>query len=449
MQINNQSILNKFFLNISNLSESNFNFSPGEILKGQVQEIKENGLVSIYLKGKTIDAFSTIEVSKGQQLFLMVEDIKEGKIVLKILTSEILNKKENSNLSNTLKAMNLPVDDKNLQQAKKLIQKSLPVTLENIKSMSRGVSLLNESSPRSLEIVGLAMTKGVPITLQSLESFVQFFDGKSNLASLTNETFNILDKITSNGINLNTSQTAAVANIQPNSANNAFQLLNQLIKTMNLHVDERATSNLSNEITQALTTNLSNENDLVRGFGLVKDILGQKEMSEIPKNLINLLINNLDQIQKELAGQKLTNVMSRFSSDSNLDFYYVSFPVKVEGEYRLSQLRISKNAEKGSIADMDNVKFAVSLDTGNLGLVLFHVEWHKSERLKIEGVVESEAALKYLESNVDKLISDLKSHNYAVDYNGIKVSKYGNAEMRLKLEEKNEAVKTFEIDVWV
>lgn len=449
MQINNQSILNKFFLNISNLSESNFNFSPGEILKGQVQEIKENGLVSIYLKGKTIDAFSTIEVSKGQQLFLMVEDIKEGKIVLKILTSEILNKKENSNLSNTLKAMNLPVDDKNLQQAKKLIQKSLPVTLENIKSMSRGVSLLNESSPRSLEIVGLAMTKGVPITLQSLESFVQFFDGKSNLASLTNETFNILDKITSNGINLNTSQTAAVANIQPNSANNAFQLLNQLIKTMNLHVDERATSNLSNEITQALTTNLSNENDLVRGFGLVKDILGQKEMSEIPKNLINLLINNLDQIQKELAGQKLTNVMSRFSADSNLDFYYVSFPVKVEGEYRLSQLRISKNAEKGSIADMDNVKFAVSLDTGNLGLVLFHVEWHKSARLKIEGVVESEAALKYLESNVDKLISDLKSHNYAVDYNGIKVSKYGNAEMRLKLEEKNEAVKTFEIDVWV
>lgn len=448
VQINNHVALNELTLNISNTSKAALNFDQGEILKGQVQGIKENGLVSISLKGKTIDVLSTVELVKGQQIFLMVDDMRDGKVILKILTSDMLNKMENSNLANTLKEMNLPAHDKNLQMAGKLIQHNLPVTPENIKIISKGVNLLNGIGPRNLELVGLTMAKGAPITLQTLESLVQFVDGKSNLASLTKETVSLLDQIENKMTASAGLQVVATTNIQPKSSNAVFQLLKQLIETLTLSVNQTSASDLTNGITQAIKTNLTNENDLVRGLSLVKDILEQKEMPGIPKNLINPLIDKLDEMVKELAGQKLSNVMSRFSADDNLNFYYLSFPVKVENQYRLSQFKISKNTGNKSLADMDNIEFIVSLDTSNLGLVQFNVECHKSVSIKIEGIVENETVLKHVENNIEKLIKTLESHNYVVDYNGTKVSANEGEEMRLKLEERTDVVEPFEIDVW-
>ena len=47
MQVNSQVNLNKFSLNVPSTLESGLKFNQGEILKGQVQEIKEDRLISI------------------------------------------------------------------------------------------------------------------------------------------------------------------------------------------------------------------------------------------------------------------------------------------------------------------------------------------------------------------------------------------------------------------
>lgn len=436
VQINSQGNLSNLPLNISITSKTGLNFKQGEVLKGQVIEIKENGLISINIKGKIIEALSTVEVNKGQQLFLMVDNIKDGKAILKVVTPDMLNKMENANLSNTLKEMNLPSHDKNLQMAEKLIQHKLPLTAENIKIISKGLSLLNGVSPKNLELVGMAMAKGVPITKQALESLAQFVEGKSHIAGLTKETSNLLNQMASNPTT-------------PKSSTDVTRLLNELVETIKLPVEKSPASDLANEISQALKSNLANENDLVRGLSLAKDILGQKEMPGISKELINLLFEQTDDMGKELAGQRILNVISKFSEDSNANFYYLSFPIKMDDQYRLSQLKISKDPGKKYLADMDPIKFVASLDTSKLGFVLFHVEWHKNSSLNIEGVVENQTALKHIEANVNRLIKDLQSHNYVVNYNGIKVSANGKEEMSIKLEEKTELVKPFEVDVWV
>lgn len=449
VQINSQINVNKILLNTSSTAQSHVKFILGEMLKGQVQQIKENGLITININGELIDALSTVEVSIGQQLNLIVDSLNDGKAVLKIFTPEVLNKMENSSLSNNLKEMNFPADDKNVEMAKKLIQHNLPLTADNFKNISKGLNLLNGLTPKNLEVVGLAMAKGAPITSQTLESLVQFLEGESNLASLTNEMVTILNKMESDMTDLTGLPAAATTNMQPNSSNDALKLLNKLIETITLPANQNLESDLADEIGKAIKINLTNENDLVRGLGLVKNILEQKETPEISKNLKGVLINKLGEMEKELAGQKIPNVMSRTSQDINSNFYYLSFPIKMDGEYRLSELKITKDAGKKSLADMDNVKFVVSLDTSKLGLVIFHVEWNKDASLKIQGVVENEVALKYIDTNFNKLIKDLESHNYVVDYNGIKVSENVNEKMRLKLEEKAEVVGPFEIDVWV
>lgn len=449
MQINSQIYLNKFSLNIPSTSETGLKFSQGEILKGLVQELKENGLISINLKGKIIDAISTVEVNKGQQLFLIVDEIKDGKAILKILNDETLNKMDNNNLSNTLKDMSLPDNDKNLQLAKKLIQHNLPITSENIKTISKGVNLLDGVTPKNLELVGLAMAKDVPITPQVIKSLVQFLEDKYNLASLSKETVKLLNQIKSEMTAVIESKTTPATSNQSRLSYDVFQLLDKLLETITIAVDQSSKPDLANEIMESIKTNLVNENDLVRGLDLAKDILEQKETPGVSKKSTDLLINKLDVMGKELAGQKIPNVMSRFSTDSDLDFYYLSFPVKFEDQYRLSQIKISKNSGKESLADMDNIRFAVSLDTSNLGLVLFNVEWHKSASLKIEGIVENQTALKYIETNFNKLIKDLESHNYLVDYKGITVSTNANQDMRLKLKEKPEIENPLQVDIWV
>lgn len=438
MQINNQVNLNKFSLNISTVSKSALKFNQGEILKGQVEEIKGNGLISINLKGEIIEALSTVEVNKGQELYLTVDNIKNGKAILKILTPKILSKMENSNLSNTLKEMNLPNHVKNLQMAKKLVQHKLPLTAENMKTISKGINLLNGPSPKNLELVGLAMAKDLPINSQTLESLFQFVEGESNMASLTEEVVSLMDQA-----------EGSVGNSQFKASNDSFKLLEDIIETIRLPVDQNSTSDSTNEITESIKTNLNNKEDLVKGMDLVKNILKEKEIPQASKNIVNTLINKIDETEKELIGQNLLNVISKVSDNKDFPFYYLSFPVKFENEYRMSQIKISKGSGKKSLRDMDNIRFVVSLDTRNLGLVLFHVDWRKSEGLKIEGLVENELSLKYIEKNIGKLIENLESLNYRVGYNGIKISENINKDMSLKLEEKTEEIRPFQIDIRV
>ncbi|NLB88395.1 MAG: hypothetical protein GX790_04095 [Syntrophomonadaceae bacterium] len=512
--------LNKFTLNISIPSEEGISFNKGEILKGQVQEIKNNGLISIFIKGKLIEAFSEVMVNKGQQLFLMVDDMKDGKVVLRVLTPELLGKIENANLANTLKEIGLPSDQNHLLVVKKLIQHNLPVTHDNIKNILRAVNMLGGLTPKNLEIAALAIAKDVPVNKISLTALAQFADGKHNISNLIKELVGLIKGLEnytptnknatspvaseprpvasnvaertgvrqdgrvvvnqpSRGESLpgadkstlpsNLGQTIINANLNTSSetvlkpsstfstmANNPvtssiFSLLNQLTEEIVLPlkndmspVEQRAA------LVESLRFNLINEKELLRGLNLIRDILQQKENLGIDKNVITSLMDKVSDIEKELVGQRLLNVISKFSVDNNPNFYYLSFPVKVDDDYRLCQLKINKNAPRLSLEDMDHIKFIVSLETGNLGLVLFHVEWHKNKTLQLQGVVETRTVCDHIDNRIGELTDALTNMGYVVDYKGVKVAKTDEP-LRLQFKEvdEDEVVKPFVIDIRV
>lgn len=518
--INNNSVsFNKFTLNISIPSAEGISFNKGEILKGQVQDIKNNGLISIFIKGKLIEAFSEVLVNKGQQLFLMVDDMKDGKVFLKVLTPEMLGKIENANLANTLKEIGLPSDQNNLLIAKKLIQHNLPVTQENVKTLLRAANMLGGLTPKNLEIAGLALAKDVPVNRTYLTALAQFADGKHNISNLIRELAVLIKGLENySAPNKNDAGTLqseprpiapnmpeqtgvrqdgrvlvnqpgraesyplvadkapqpnspgqALINTSINVSNEAFvrpgstftpmsknpvnagifQLLNQIAEELVLPVKNDASPKVQREaLINALKLNLTNEKELLKGLNLLKDILQQKDNLGINKSVINSLMEKVGEIERELVGQKLLNVISKFSADNNPNFYYLSFPVKVNEEYRLCQLKINKDAPKLSLQDMEQIKFIVSLETGNLGLVLFHVEWHKSKTLQLQGVVETKAVSDYIDAHIGELTQALTNMGYAVNYKGIKVAKTDEP-LRLQFKEVDEVVKPFVIDIRV
>ncbi len=517
VNLHSQISLDNFVLNLSRGDGKGISFKQGEIVKGQVHDIKGNGLISIYLKGRLIEAATEVLVSKGQELFLLVDDMKDGQVFLRVLTPELLSKIENTNIAANLREIGINAGDNNIQMAKKLIQHNLPVTKDTLENMARGINILGGSTPRNLEVVGLAMAQNVPLTPQSLTTLVQFVDGKVDLAQVSKELMKIVNKLNQIAgmaknstiptpesranqnitVKLDTpekdtrSLRTAVSNPVPQSStgsvsltaisqqatgspiqltgklsssvylNNFLPLLNQLLENVIIPFDietERTltpTSSSSqvqkaqvNNILSSFRSHLANNNDFIRGLALIKEILVHKEIPGLEKTIINNLLNSIEKMEGELTGQRLFNVMTKFTGDSNLNYYYLSFPIKVEEEYRLCQLKIDKKLASQALIEKDNVKIVVSLETSNLGYVLFHVDWYKNGLLKLQGVVESEKVSNYVSTQIDSLIKAIESRNYTVDYQGIKIAS-GAEEMRVKLEEVDEIIKPYVIDIRV
>jgi hypothetical protein len=68
--------LTKNLLNLAQTEGDQLNLIKGEILKGIVESIKDNGMIMVNLKGRSIEAFTELVLTPGQVLFLMVDDLR-------------------------------------------------------------------------------------------------------------------------------------------------------------------------------------------------------------------------------------------------------------------------------------------------------------------------------------------------------------------------------------
>lgn len=179
--------LNKLQLNITSPEGNELKLSQGEILKGQVKDVKDNGLVLIYLKGRLIEALSEVMVKPGDTLYLMVEDFKDKKAYLKVLTPESLSRLENDALAFRLRELGISPQEQEVLIAKKLIQHHLPLTQENVRKLLSGVKMLGEFNARNLEIAAFALAKGIPLNKETLSLITYHLDKNTGLAELIDD----------------------------------------------------------------------------------------------------------------------------------------------------------------------------------------------------------------------------------------------------------------------
>lgn len=655
----NQVSLTRMMLNIATPSDQGISFSRGEILQGSVQEVRADGLVMMYLKGRLIEAATEVMVKPGQQLFLMVDDFRDGKTYLKVLNPERVEKLENANISANLQSMGMPVKEENVMFARKLLQHNLPVTPQNLSEVQKGVNILGAANSRNLEIVTLALSRGLPLNQQVLNALLQFTDPGSDLGKLLKNLIQNLNQLSrqvggevsqpegrvptpvsstaGQGAILETgagggskTQPSGTYNQQSNLSSAAgklnwaenLQLQNTTVTTperavaqtgaglagrevsyptetrtggiqtpvtgsalpptasesardtgrvpvqvtimqpdgdeastmnraaaerpgqqpaaerpagtpvavtpsgndgkqagtVNQPIDERTTGTVNRPVvenpggqvmseratgsliadsevlsvggdkTSSLSTGirsdgdmlkflalirplldilqidlnnnpaairdslqnvLQSEKELVRALILVQDLIKDGETgSKLP--LISELLNRIEGMEKELSGQRIFNYISRIP-DSNFNYYYFSFPVKINNEYRLCQMRVNREAGNKLLKDQDNIKFIVSLDTANMGMVLFHVNWNKNKTLTLQGVVESDKVVHYFNEHINQLIHGLNQLGYTVNNLGVRRVKKDEEMVKLRpvMEEVPMKFRPFSIDVTV
>ncbi|MGS0765032.1 hypothetical protein [Syntrophomonas curvata] len=632
----NQVSLTRMMLNIATPSDQGISFSRGEILQGTVQEVKTDGLVVMLLKGRLIEAATEVMVKSGQQLFLMVDDFRDGKTYLKVLSPERMEKVESASLSANLQTIGIPAREDTVVMARKLLQHNLPVTPHNLSEMAKGINLLDGANQRNLEAVAFALSRNLPVNRPILNALLQFTDPESDLGKLLQTLTRSLDELLrpaagqlpqqadrlSSAITRSpamqtagnnaaedsvtgrsqiqlpglqhgestANRSASVANIpvqpaaaetegiarppepsapnrempsagasQPRAGDGQQQARPEAPAALAVSVPGDTDENPSNSVTRppaeragqgaaperpvnpgmpstladgeegaagtvnrpvaekgdsqqavpgrtfpglnaetpapaggdrsaGILTGLKNEGEAVRAAELLRPLLDLLQMragdkpavtadkiqslfqseKELIRGLLLLediiksvnngskspllteLLTRIEGMEKEISGQRIFNYLSRLP-DSNFNYYYFSFPVKVNNEYRLCQLRINREAGKKIIKDQDNIKFIVSLDTANMGMVLFHVNWSRNKALTLQGVVEGEKVMNYLNRNIGQLVTGLGQLGYSVINLGVRVAQKDEQtdKLRPQMEELPVKFRPFSIDVTV
>ncbi|MGI5879528.1 MAG: hypothetical protein ACOX6L_02885 [Syntrophomonadaceae bacterium] len=253
--------LSKVMFNILSPNDQGLQLNKGEILRGVVQDIKLDGLVVLALKGRMIEALTEVAVSKGQQLFLQVDDFRNGKAYLKVLTPQALETAEKANLSANLKEIGLPVRDSNIVMAQKLIQYELPVSKSMMSELARGTALLGESSARNLELAAFALKNQIPITREALSLLAQSASStNNNIARLVQDLVQVLSKLTQNpgtitGQNPSISQTSVNTTLNINIG----QTVNPGVNATPNQASPMPPSNNMTGINNAMVVNQNNE----------------------------------------------------------------------------------------------------------------------------------------------------------------------------------------------
>lgn len=558
---------NKTMLNIATPQGESINFNKGEILKGMVQEVKDDGLVMLFIKGRLIEAASEITVKSGQQLYLMVDEYRDGRTYLKVVTPQMMGEIENANLSASLREQGVASSQENVQMARKLLDYNLPVTTSNLNILSREVNMLGGFNPRNLEIAAFALSRNIavsPAVLSALANFVS--SGSADAARLCNDIVQILNLLNTDdaapaagtsvsasnpgrsamvgtlistlgnaaGLNTNnlpqpdsTGSSAAQTPANPGStarnliaepqisrpgmsastpATNtvptmidadskpAVNTMNQQVQgqsnedaiissgskitasstipangsTMGADRNFKEVLNLVQRLVEALVLKatdssgsnssqlaaiIKSEPDMVKNLQILGEVLKDIKPdvnNPVLKELTSELISRLEGMEKEITGQRLLNLTARIPGENIINGYYFAIPVQIKDELHLCQLKIHRDAKK-SLHMQDSIRFIVSLDTRNLGMVLFYVDWKRTGELDLQGVVENNDTLAYLNMNRETLISKLQALGYRVNFAGIKLARPDEVEsLRPQLDQKPETtLRPFSIDVIV
>ena len=614
--------LNKVTLNVSSPKDGGVSLNKGEMVKGTVQEVRPDGLVMIVIKGKLVEAVAEVAVKPSQDLYLLVDDFRNGKTYLKLVSPEMMGKIENANIKANLLQMGITVKEETILLASKLLQHNLPVTPDSLNELARVVKLIGGSNPRNLEIATFALARGIVNreALTALASFLSPETNKAQLITVLNRWLSILTTKLSSAlesslssvkgesatpiasiaqetatatpvkgevaqlgvsVDQSTAPTASgrgelapqatsvsqegtpVAPVKvelvPLASNTAKEIANtnqvkgeltapstsiaqETVPSAPLKGEvasqasnvaqgtntasparegntgiyqpilpdgeaevpsqnaSRAASSetprlmlenlsklvpasagtaepdgntalkigefdrsrvLSGEIPVAQTDNDSgltqdnltvrvvnllqtlvdimeldpasspdkiaekiqnstqSEKEIIKALLLLEDLGADKRIGEKIPSLKDLPLR-LENLEKEISGQRLFNLSAR-NSGENISSYYFSFPVKMDNDYSLCQLRINKDTRK-NLKDLDSLNFVVSLNTSKLGIVVFHVNWHRQGNIKLQGVVESQATCNYINKNMGELVAKLQGLGFKVSNLGVKVS---------------------------
>lgn len=483
--------LNRVFLNISNPANRELVFNQGEILRGLVKETDANGMVKLLIQGQFIEAMAEADVNPGQSLHLLVEEVRPGRVSLKILTPEAINRVEQANLATQLKEMGITPGPEIVKLARVLLDNHLPVNRQTLGEGMQIMHRLGGDTPQNLAVTAWAIKNQLPASPAILERVAAFFNSKADFIQVYTQLVRLLADLPEFRYSLqnlpllpeqipgqaaaairpgtdpfslpagqllasdgeaalfNPTQPTAPASQAGSTQGAAFERENIILSTWlkavnptvsgpdrplgNPEIISRLLQYVQNLLlatgvdgkeaatvmSAKLQQNIQTRPQLFQSLVSIQSILDQVQPGNIKE--LQQLISLVKIFEHELTGQQIVNTASRLSPESNFPGIYLSFPIQLDKEYySVCELRVNRE-QRPTRNELDSLRVAISLDTSQLGQVLFYLEWKRIGSLDIQGVVEDEVIRSYFTAHWQELSERLEELGYQVNNLGIKV----------------------------
>ena len=193
--IDKQAGMSGFILNVNPALEKILQFNQGEILKGVVQEIKADGIISLIIKGKLVNAASEVKVDPGQQLYLLADGFEGNMPRLKLITTGGAAEPDDANLSAGLRSLGVSPDSDALLVARKLLEHDLPVTRQIVEEIFKAIDTIGGVTTRNIESAVFAVEHGIPFDKNIFPLINQFISADGDLSNLVKELIQLLARM--------------------------------------------------------------------------------------------------------------------------------------------------------------------------------------------------------------------------------------------------------------
>ena len=193
-----QAATDRSALNISPPVESGereVQFIRGEILKGVVEEIKSDGIISLLIKSRLLNAVSEVKVNPGQHLYLVVDRFENSMTHLRLLPAQGTAGLDDNTLSASLRSIGAPTDPDTLLIARKLLEYDLPVNRQNIAEILKATDMIGGVSSRNLETSVFALAHNVPLNKDIFPYINQFITSGGDLSRLVQDLIQLLTQM--------------------------------------------------------------------------------------------------------------------------------------------------------------------------------------------------------------------------------------------------------------
>ncbi len=452
-------------------------FNKGELLQGHVKGINPDGLVTLWLKGRLVAAATQVKVMPGQSLLLMVDRVDAGQIHLKVLNPTGLQKNLDQNIAARLVEMGIPARDSHIQLAGHLLAYNLPVNQSTLTAMLKGLALLGKPTEENMNLVAFQISRDLPQHPLTLSALAQYVDPDSNINSLRQEIMQLFSaslnarapeqqggavphtanaaifgqvgeaaaqRLTRSAgqdkIIWPASITAATSSLPVGSSLTGLtsllgssgilgQALNAVLPALGGQGVEAAQSPpvLASQISQMLQS----RPELLRGLLLLQSILEVSiKAGQLKQNAP--LFTKLQAFSRELLGQQLMNIAPPAPQGEALQYYF-AFPVQLGEEQRLCEFKVYAEKGQKSLKDCKQLKIAVSLDTAELGPVVFHITWHSPKLLELRSLVTKDISYQRMMPHLPELHRALRGLGYTVRDYGMRIVAPGQDDKTLKV----------------
>ncbi len=456
--LNLQNLVNKDNINKPNIStdiNGNINLkkiADGTLLKGMITNVSGDKIEARTELGNKFFARlaeNTI-LNIGENREFIVNNQK-GNVSLR-LVEKTVNTLLNEKLSSLLEEFDIPINQKTLSFASKLIDSSMPVTKENIQQVAKAVNLLEQqgSSKNNEDKAILLIKNEMPITEENINILNSLTTGdKSVRGNLQNILVQLKDMENSDlsrniktilGIEEQIKNHKSIEESKSISDNEMVMKGENIeqsdtkkspqISDMKSHLQKNSALFTLNEVDELLDTlkhTISSgktdievlEKKLSLGKSIDKLVYKlnlEDEMAELQdkiKEAINLIDGDDTEIGRKIRVE-LQEIDKKLAFANEIkNTMYFNIPINLNGQD--THLRVNVHKEKKvKKTDEEPISAVISLDTANLGIFETYIQKNK-KNLNFQFRLERENTEALIRQNMAQLETLLSPYGFKID----------------------------------